>query len=327
MVRMQTSKAALTSLVLAVLFSFSCRRIESAAPEADRLAPAVTAEVARVDADLSAQEKKGVAEGFQPLLKMAREAVVAAKGEKTPEMQLARVRVAHVIATTLPFFEAQTAAQKKLGPMEALWNQRRAAFERPVNLARHSALQRGLAEAADTRAQYYFKASLPYARSSGPGDGLYYLAEAEGHLRFRDFILGLPDSARTEELPPLANVRAAFDEVENETLRFFEQDRTSPAAIAVSARLKETRQMLEQKRVAGATLTLLEARRELSKRRGDPAATGTPPPKRNDSIAAWAASAQNPALVSLYDGLFRPASHQLAAVAPVTVTLVRWPFT
>ena len=71
-------------------------------------------------------------------------------------------------------------------------------------------------------------------------------------------------------------------ELEAETLKFFALDPASRASIPVSARLKEARELIDQKTNEGATLLLLEARLTLSRQQASkdepaPASTTTPP--------------------------------------------------
>jgi hypothetical protein len=198
-------------------------------------------------------------------------------------------------------------------------------------------LQRALVESAATRAERLFRASLPYARASAPFSGVYYLGEAEGNRKFRDFVQSLRGSDVAEPGPSRERLRAAIDALEHDTLKVFGGDVTNQKLVAVSVRLKEANELLDAGRLDGATLLLLEARLALS-RRGDRLAAdaGAEPAKGSvvSMLEAWAADEEAPVaelvradVMPFLGSLLRPAGAARRGPSAVTVTLVRWPYT
>ena len=178
-------------------------------------------------------------------------------------------------------------------------------------------LQTGLVEAARNRAEKLYRASLPYGKASTPADGAYYLAQAEASRSFADSIA---IAGRREAPPDREQIRAALQTLEREAYERYERD-PSRQSIAFSAKLKEARELLERGSLAGATLVLLEARRDAS-----PAARGKIEVTGKTSLHR--AFGDQPAALALLDAM---ASRTLPVVrtasAPVTVTLIRWPYT
>jgi hypothetical protein len=234
------------------------------------------------------------------------ESLQRARTAKSPELRLYRLRDAVVGAELLEVFSAhRDAAGKDLAPLTRFWNERRAAFERKPAPVQGPLMHRALAEAATNRAQKLFHASLPYAKVSSPFAGVYYLAEAEGNRRFAELVSSLP-VVDSDAPPPRADrVEAALQALEQETLNTFAGEPTAPKMIPVSAKLKESRELLDQKLVSGAALSLLEARVRYSRGADD-----TVPASLN-ALAAERA----------------PAAAKKILPASVTVTLVRWPYT
>lgn len=269
-----------------------------------RLNARLTDELDRLDASLSVLEKMALPDELKSVPKAHRQAIVRARSATSRDVRLYRIRAAYVGVEMLAFLNEQKKAGESLDELRALWNQRKPDFDaKPA--VRGSLLQRALAEAAGNRAEKLFIASLPYAISTDAFTGLYYFAEAEGNLRFRKFVESLP--GENAEKPPNAGaVRATLEALEAKTLQAFERDRSGRSSIAVSARLKEAREQLEQNFVDGAALTLIESRMLLDQQ---PADEGVP--------AQLLALRQQGTVASAKP--VRPAS--------VTVTLVRWPYT
>lgn len=298
----------------------------------------VDREIARLETTLKAVEAApdALPKDVHSLFEAHRGALERAKKAASPEYRLYRLRDAFVGIETLAFMSRHKVAS--VGEFEALWKKNAARFGKASAEARGSVLQRGLVESSVTRAGRLYKASLPYAKASAPWSGVYYLGEAEGNLRFRDFVRSIAD-AKDEAAPVKERVTAMYKALERDTLTFFSTDATNQQVVPVSVRLKETRELLDTGRVAGATLLLVEARAALS-RRGGP--KGTYPPdaaKRTGSIAtmlqAWADDEQAPMsgalrdeVVPFYGALFSEGgTAPRARAAQVTVTLVRWPYT
>ena len=187
------------------------------------------------------------------------------------------------------------------------------------------------------RAGRLYHASLPYAKAAKPWSGIYYLGEAEGNLRFRDFVLSIAEDS-AERGPSRESVASRLETLERDTVKFFGNDVTNQQVVPVSVRLKEAHELLDAGRVDGATLLLVEARAALS-RRGGPRGTYPAQKPRGGSIVsllyAWAEDEQEPMSAALreevlpfFGVLFDPASPAKAErAAQVTVTLVRWPYT
>jgi hypothetical protein len=264
----------------------------------------LTSELDRLDASLGALEKISLPDELKSVPKAHRQAVARARAATSTDLRLYRIRAAYIGVEMLAFLNEQKKAGESIEALRALWNQRKPDFDaKPA--VRGSLLQRALAEAAGNRAEKLFTASLPYAISTDAFTGLYYFAEAEGNLRFRRFVESLPGDS-SEKPANASAVREALEGLESKTLQTFERDRSGRSTIAVSARLKESREQLEQNFVDGAALTLVEARMLLDRRNAD---AGVP--------AQLQALTQQGAVASAKP--VRPAS--------VTVTLVRWPYT
>jgi hypothetical protein len=177
-------------------------------------------------------------------------------------------------------------------------------------------LQTALVEVARNRAEKLYRASLPAGKSTAAKDGAYYLAMAEASRVFADSI---PVEGTSETPPDREQLRAALQALEREAYGQFERD-PSRRALVLSAKLKEARELLDRGNLAGATLTLLEAKRDAS-----PAVGGKIEVAENTSLHA--AFRDHPAALSLLDAMTSRTLPVAEAVnAPVTVTLVRWPF-
>jgi hypothetical protein len=177
-------------------------------------------------------------------------------------------------------------------------------------------LQTALIEVARNRAEKLYRASLPAGKSTAAKDGAYYLAMAEASRRFADVIAV---EGRRETPPDREQLRAALQALEREAYRQFERD-PSRRALVLSAKLKEARELLDRGSLAGATLTLLEAERDAS-----PTARGRI--EVTETTSLHAAFRDHPAALSLLDAMTsRTLPVARAANAPVTVTLIRWPF-
>ncbi len=312
-----------------------CYAAEVSSPERDA---AITKEIERLDADLKAAEAAELPEPVRDLVEAHRRGLDRARGAQTPDLRLYRLRGPFIGIETLSFLAREKAAWGGLDPFRKLWESRRARFEAKGPTPHGSMLVRALAEGADNRGQKLFRASLPYAKASEPWSGVYYLGEAEGNLRFRDFILRLPATDdREESTLDARRLSLAAGELERDTLKFFAGDATSPKAIPVSALLKEARELLDRKQADGATLALVEGRLELARRQGasggaiqDPGIKGSIP----DLFRKLAAVEQPPAgdvilanTIPFYQSLTITGKDRRIAPASVTVTLVRWPYT
>jgi hypothetical protein len=300
----------------------------------------VEREIARLEQALKAVEAApdDLPKDVHPLFEAQRAALERARKASSPEYRLYRLRDAFVGIETLAFLAKEKSSSASVEQFERLWRKNGARFQSKSPDARGSVLQRALIESAATRAGRLYRASLPYAKASAPWSGVYYLGEAEGNLRFRDFVLSLAQG-ETEKAPSRERVASMLEALERDTLAFFGADVTNQNLVPVSVRLKETRELLDANRIAGATLLLVEARAALS-RRGGP--RGSYPPQtaaRTGSVVAvleaWAEDEQAPMnaalreeVVPFYGALFAAAEKVAQArAAQVHVTLVRWPYT
>jgi hypothetical protein len=319
----------------AVILIAGCRSEQNAA----RTETLVNREIARVSATITTLERAAIHPELKEVPKVLRDQLGRAQTARTPALRLYRLRHPYVGAETLSFIEQNRPAAEDLARFEALWNRHRASFASQSAVKGQSVLHRALAQAAQNRAEKLFKASLPYAKASGAFSGIYYLAEAEANLRYRAFVESLPDTSSAENPPRREELESALQGLERETLTFFEKDPVGRSAIQTSALMKEAREQLDHNLLDAATLTILEARMELSRRQATPgpvAAAATK--KEKQSIPAMFEASANERkdetgrviradVIPLYGKLYQHAATARVAPASVTVTLVRWPYT
>jgi hypothetical protein len=300
----------------------------------------VELEIARLDETLKTVEAAAadLPKDVHPGFEVYRAALERAKNASSPEYRLYRLRDPFVGIETLAFLAKQKSSGTSVASFEQLWREHATRFEAKPPDARGTLLERALIESSATRAERLYRASLPYAKASAPWSGVYYLGEAEGNLRFRDFLLSIAKE-NAEKPPTRARLASMLESLDRDTLSFFGADVTNQNVIAVSVRLKETHELLDAGRLAGATLLLVEARAALSRRAGP---RGTHPPQtapRAGSVASvlesWAGDEQAPMsdalrkeVVPFYGALFAPTPGDTRArAAQVKVTLIRWPYT
>lgn len=227
----------------------------------------LSVEMDRIGASLEKTDEAKLDKDFAELVQPYRERLAKARSATSPLLRLYRLRDAFVGAETLAFLRDHRSSGNDLEGFRAFWRECRPRFDRKkVNAKRVPLLQAALRQAADNRAQKLFHASLPYGKVSSPLYGLYYLAEAEGNLRFRDFVESLSLGDADSTTPKSVELEGAYKALEAETLQFFAADPASGASIPVSARLKEARELIDQKTNEAATLALLETRLTLSRR-------------------------------------------------------------
>lgn len=237
---------------------------------------ALSAEMDRIEASLEKTDEAKLDKDFAELVQPYRERLAKSRSATSPLLRLYRLRDAFVGAETLAFIRDHRSSGNDLEGFRAFWRECSPHFDRQkINAVRGPLLQAALRQGADNRAQKLFHASLPYAKVSSPVYGLYYLAEAEGNLRFRDFVASLSFGPAEKTAPKSEDLEAAYKALEAETLQFFAADPASGASIPVSARLKEARELIDQKANEAATLALLETRLTLSRRQ---ASKNTEPP-------------------------------------------------
>ena len=318
------------SALLGILAALACH-----ASDPD---PRIAKEIARLETTLQSIQPADLPEQARDLIGVHRTALERAKRAKTAEYQLYRLREPFTGIEILAFLAKEKQARASVDAFAKLWNREKPRFDAKTSQPRGTMLQRALIEDATTRAERLFNASLPYAKASEPWSGVYYLGEAEGNLRFREFIRSIATDSK-EKSPARANVAAMVDELEKSTVTFFANDVTNQNVVAVSARLKEARELLDANRIDGAALLAVEARAALSRRGGPKGTYKTKNADRADSIVAalqsWSSDEEAPMsdalrnevipfFAALYDA--QP-THTAIKPARVTVTLVRWPYT
>jgi hypothetical protein len=229
----------------------------------------VADEINRLEQSAGAIDKEKLDPQLHDLIGIAKDRIALAKSTTDPLVRLYRLRDAMIVTETLTFVAAHPDENAKLEAFEALWKRERGRFDDHAS-AHNRLLHGALAQAARNRAGKLYHASLPYARVAQPWSGVYYLGEAAANQRFAEFIDSLSsDEAGVEARPALAALHSAADAIDRGMLEFFEGDPTNRAAIPVSAKMKELRELLSAGAVDGATLLLLETRLELSRRQGD----------------------------------------------------------
>lgn len=313
-------------LFAALLFASACANAD------------VPKELDRLDAALTKIASASLPEELKGLVDVHRQSIERVRKAPSSEYALYRLRDAFIGVETLAFVAREIEAAQSVENVEKLWKASRARFEAAPPRPRGTLLERALIENAQTRAERLFRASLPYAKASAPWSGVYYLGEAEANLRFRDYLVQKSAAASSEKSPTFDRLVAAVDATERDTLAFFAGDVTNQGVIAVSVRLKEANEMLDAKRLDGATLLLVEARLALSRRGGPQPALSAKIPEASGSMRAaldaWADDEASPMkekiraeVVPFFASLLLPAPARKTPPASVTVTFVRWPYT
>ncbi|HJQ37048.1 MAG TPA: hypothetical protein VKB93_07910 [Thermoanaerobaculia bacterium] len=334
-------------VLVVVLSSLSCRTREKAIAELDTR---LTNETARLEAQIKAINPKQLPEDLAGMTQGFGESFARIRATKSPTLRLYRLRDTFIGIETISFFAANPKAGQTLGDLHALVASRRAAYEAKLDAPKGPVLFRALAEQSANRARVLYRASEPYGKISDPmWGGLYYLGEAEGNLKFRDFVTSLPADVAPGNEPhaEAARLTAAANQIQQETLAFFEKSPGANAAVSASMKLKEARELLAANLADGATLALVEAKLALERRKAeaDPGSVhdGAKPAAQaketEDSIPALlqAYTKEGPApvpvivakdVVPFYASLLTPlAARSVITPAAVTVTLVRWPYT
>lgn len=304
----------------------------------------ISAEILRLE--LAANDLKQAT--FPPELssepKPGPESLQPTRAAQTALLKLYRLRQPFSEIETFSFIAANTKAATDLVRFEELWKSRDSRFNSLPPEIELPALHRSLAQASRNRAEILYRASLAYAKIDSPTSGLYYLASAEASLRFFEFVLSLNAQPESPAQPRLDSeaVHAALLALENETLEAFGADPANNALNGISSRLKEARELFDGGRLDGAALMLLEVRLALSKRAAKemttPETVTAGPSIEPNSMRAMMQSravAEDPTtaaiirsqLLPLYDALSIPTAAPVAETPPVTVTLVRWPYT
>ena len=229
----------------------------------------VAKELTRLDAALGRIDAGALPADLSSMFKLSHDGLDRARSAKSPLVRLYRLRQPYISIEMLLFFDAHKSAAADMPHVVALWNERRPAYEKRHPVARGTVLMRALEQASLNRAQKLFRASLPYAKVTAPFSGAYYVAEAEGNLRFYEFVSALA-TGKNEPRPDAGAIGNALEALEKDTIALFESDPASRTAIPASAALKEARELYDQGLFEGASLLILESRLELSKRKQAP---------------------------------------------------------
>jgi len=303
---------------------------------ASPLQPRLTQEIDRLDALLksvtASADTQAMVEGNRTLLARARAA-------RSPQLGIYRLRDAFVGIETLRYAVAHKPDESDLVRVQALANAERAAIERPLSAMSEPALQLALRQIVANRAAKLLRASVPYGKASSPANGLFYIGEAQGNRKFREFLETLSFGGPAEERPNVQAINAALTKLDTSALAAFEEDPAGRSAVGLSARLKEARELAERGSLEGAALTLLEAQLDISRRSAPPAnAAADLRSPRTDSIATMFESVAREdggdtariitnSVLPLYRSLFANVPPRKKPPTNVTVTLVRWPYT
>ncbi len=297
-------------------------------------------EIERLEVLAAQLEKAEIPKMADGLLAQSKEFLARAKKAESPHLKLYRLRYALVGLESLRLLVETKGSGESIEAMEKLWNASRARFEEKTVPAAPTLLQRALVQAAMNRADKLFHASLPYGRADGPMSGVYYMADANGYLAYAKLAASLPLAKEAAGPPSAAAIGEAVDTLEGEALKLFEKDPVGRTALAASALVKETRELVARGWLEGATLTLLEAQWDVGRKQGVKDDGGQTPAAPRDSLAAlWVAAAKeddrgdtrgsvHKLVLPLYDSLATAkVATKKAARGPVTLTLVRWPYT
>jgi hypothetical protein len=316
-------RIALLSLLLAAQLS------------ASPLEPRITKEIERLDAVLRgispAAAPAAMIEGNRTLLNRARAAT-------SPLLKLYRLRDAYVGIETLQYALDHKPAENDLRRVQALADVSKAAIDEPLAPMNGPALQLALRQIVANRAQKLLVASVPFGKAASPANGLFYVGEADSNRKFRDFVSSLSFGMPAEPRPRLAAINAELNRLDTVALAAFEKDPAGRSAVGLSARLKEARELADRGSLEGASLTLLEAQLDIS-RRGTPSAkvkaTAAVPKDSITSVfenAAREDGGETSRMITsdvlpLYASLFVNVPGQTKVPKNVKVTLVRWPYT
>jgi hypothetical protein len=251
------------------------------------------AEVERLAVLAASLERDDVLpEAFCEKLNSVPNQLAGAGPEAALPLRFYRLRQPFVLLETLVWVSDFPEAGRDLARLEALWRGQAQRFEVDPAPVGGPPLLVALTQRSANRAAKLYRAALPYGRVSSPLDGLYYLGEALGELRFSNFVASLLTPERDVFHGPAADdaaVAGALDSLESEMVEAFAADPGSPTMVPVSARLKEARELLESGRLEPAALVLLESRFVLSRRAkaapADPGPAGAPPAR--SAVGGW----------------------------------------
>jgi hypothetical protein len=288
-----------------------------ASPVDDRLAK----EIARLDSVLKSLDTPSLAQDARPMLDGNRSLLNHARSTANPSLRLYRLRDAAIGIDTLNYILGHKRDESDMKRVQALADAVRPSIDKQLAPMSAPALQHALRQVAANRAQKLLRASIPYGKASGPANGLFYIGEAEGNRRYRDFVESVPLGNTSEARPNPAAIASTLKRLDSAALAVYDKDPTGRAAAALSATLKEARELADRGMLEGAALLMTEAQRT--------AAVPVANAVHTDSISsALQASETVPKdVIPLYASLFANTTAERNIPKNVTVTLVRWPYT
>lgn len=321
----------------------------------------LAAEIERWSAFLQSEEASGKAwaeikPASQPELARAQEDL--RNGRRL--LALLRLSNARESLATTAYLSRRPAEQRKdMAGLEAEWKRMGGELQDQLDAPSPSALggvrpaaARALGETALLQIRGYYEASLDYGRNTTPGQGLYYLGNAQAQRELVDFLRTLSEPA-PGPAPALRSLRPELDALESDLLAAYRPpvsiDRHGEFIVA-SSTLKEARELDAAGLHYGALLRYLQASLRVAPLR-------QPSPMLADSKEDWQArlaaggvdhsigrlfleiSQDNPDnapiipiitadVLPRYLAALEPARPEAPRPEPrATVTLVRWPYT
>jgi hypothetical protein len=190
-----------------------------------------------------------------------REGLARVRAARSVELRLFRLRAPFVQIETLAYVAIHSEMGVDVEHLATLWQQvgqrpPASAPPRPGPL-----LLVALADAAHNKAEKLYRASLPYGKVAGPGQGLYYLAQGEALRRFGDWASRVAALVPAHDLPPTREaLAAALAELQAASLVDFDKAPGGFDLVPVSAGLKEAGELLRAGSYEATALALLEAR-------------------------------------------------------------------
>lgn len=329
------------TLTLVVIAAATCRH-EQASPS--DLRDQIDAELSALETTLTRLDDAPLPEPFAGLLAAHANDLENARQADDPLLALYRLREPYVGIQATAFIAEAHRKAATLEGFEQVWAGSSGSYSDEADLPGAPILQRALVESSLSKARVLREASLAYGRVTSPLNGLYYLAEAEGNRQYAGLVkrMRLPADRHESLQPTEGAVARGVNEVERQALEIFERDPEQKTAVPISAALKQARELLDRGFTQGAALILLESRMMVASNQRPSMASGAAveletsgetdtveslllaiameEPNERDLIAGN--------VLPFYRSLRQDRSAPIAEEAgPVTVTLVRWPYT
>jgi hypothetical protein len=303
------------------------------------------------DHPITAAEFPNIGSNIEATLKSAADALQAG----SPYLCLEKLAQAFDLSYGARAFAEKSATVKSLAEFDAEWRKTDAVLALPaVNWSRAPAALRAVSEAAGVRATPLLEGARGFATATKPGDGLFYLGEAQGEAEFARFCAGLKLGRKGRAIA-LRSLLPELTALQQKTNAAFQPPRSidqHPRFIALNSTLKLARELDAAKLYAGALYQYLEAVRHFGMLDAAPVAPSIDSlrqkleaSKDDDSIALiflQRAAAQEKAtdderksarviagaVIPAYFAARKPAAGLPRAPAKtIEITLVRWPYT